>query len=399
MSRYLNLALIAVCFYDALIMLLLPSTAIFILASDGSAARLVVNMVALGIGLSVLCQDGFKPCANKWFAIMAIFMVFSAAHSPNISFESTFTPKDSGLYNFKPMFEVMVFFLMFMGLSSMEIKEGAIERLFRTIAWIAVIYSGYILLQRVGLDQIYRLTGNPQHMSRCPEAGGFIGQPVFAAAFLAMCMPFVIKTRRYWMVALVTAAIFATGNRTAIIACAISSLLIWKKTRIQYPFGYGLAFVVAGIFVFAMLAAIVAHFIYPNLNLVIADCGRLEVWKGLLLDFLSPRFPGIEKTYIFTGFGIGSFSVLFPFYHHSGFLQAHNEYLEILYTMSVGGLILFGLTMAGIFKEIKSHFIAAGLLAISICAMTNAVWHVAQLQFMTVLLAGIGYNRSVKWEA
>ncbi len=101
--------IIAVCFYDVLVAMLLPSTAIFILASDGSMARYIVNISAMSIGLWVLCKEGFRPLTNYWIAGLVLFMVFSAAHSPDIKFESAFTPKDSGLFNFKPMFESLVF--------------------------------------------------------------------------------------------------------------------------------------------------------------------------------------------------------------------------------------------------------------------------------------------------
>jgi hypothetical protein len=331
------------------------------------------------IGIWVLQTQGFKPLNNRWVGILVIFMVFSSAHSPNIKFDSVFIPKDSGIFNFKPMFESLVFFLMFCGVQSMSLSQEQIQKIFKTITITALIYSIYIIIQRLGLDQIYIPVGTElSQLSRNPEAGGFISQPVFAGAFLAMCLPFAIRYKNYIITALILVAIIATGNRTALIACGFVAFAMHPRTH-KY------ILIAVGLYVLAISLAFIS-------NINVNDSGRFTKWHMILEDFYYPAFPGINKANILTGYGIGSFSVLFPFYHNTEWAQAHNELLESFYTMGVVGLSLFVLSMSRLLETIKDNAIFAGLIAIFICSLTNPVWHVAQLQFITILLAGFGLN-------
>lgn len=389
MTNYLHIALWVVFFYDAIIMLLLPSSVQFILGTDGSAARYVVDFMAILIAVSVLLTSGFKRLENKWIGAFLLAMIVSHFHSPNIKVDSTFIPSDFAIYNYKPMFEIVVFFLMFLGVSSIDFNRMLINKIFKSFCWVGVIYGSYILLQRCGLDQFYKITSNQtfDHLSRNPEAGGFISQPVFAAAFLAICLPFLIRNGSLWMCLVVGAGILATGNRSAFVAGIICSLMMFPKFKKA-----SICILIAYISILAL--TLIIHCIKPELNLHYQDNGRLEVWKGLFMDFVKPAFPGINTHYILTGHGIGSFPVLFPFYHHSGFYQAHNELFEIIYGMGIS-FILFILMVKDLLKRLVFDPIFMGILAITICAMTNAVWHIPQLGFVTVLLIGMAYNKTI----
>lgn len=382
MIQYLYIALWIVFFYDAMVMLLLPSSVQFILGTDGSAARYVVDFMSLAIASNVLITSGFKKLENKWIAVFILLMVISHFHSPNINFASTFVPKDMAIYNYKPMFEILVFFLMFVAIASMEFTQDSIKNIFRSLCWIAVIYSVYLIFQRIGLDQIYKVVGNINTLSRNPEAGGFISQPVFAAAFLSLCLPFLIRNSSWWMMGIVSTAIILTGNRSALIASTISAMMM-------NPFWIRLGKISLIGYLVSLLGALLIHCTIPLIHF--QDTGRLEVWKGMFYDFIHPSFPGINAHYILTGHGIGSFSVLFPFFHHSGFYQAHNELFEIIYGMGLCGLIITILMVKDLFKQPLSP-ISISILAISICAMTNPVWHIPQLAFITVFLLGLLYN-------
>lgn len=391
MNNYLHIALWIVLFYDAIVMLLLPSSVNLLAGTDGSAARFAVDMVAIILAGYVLTIKGFNKLENKWSAVFLALMVASHFHSPNIQFDSGFLPKDIAIYNYKPMLEIIIFFLMFMAVSSIELTQFGFNKIAKSLCWIAVIYSAYIVFQRLGIDQLYAITGDQEisQMSRNPEAGGFISQPVFAAAFLATCMPFLVKNKSYWMIGLVMAAIIITGNRSACIAAFIVTLMMskfWIRAGKLLLIAY-VSFLIGSLLICSFL---------PNIHIDFHDTGRLGVWKGLFCDFIHPAFPGVNKHYILTGHGIGSFSVLFPFFHKSGFYQAHNEFFEVIYTTGILGMITFILMAKDIFKRITNKPVVMGILAISICALTNPVWHVPQLAFLTVFLIGLGYNQSFK---
>lgn len=387
----LSIALLLVCFYDAIIIMLIPSSATFLLAGDGMAASMISTLMAISIGLWVLYTFGFKKIQNHWICIFIFFIIFSSFHSPNIQFESVFTPKDPGLFNFKPMFESLVYFLMFMGIASLPYDCNNRGKINITLAYVGLIYSVYIIAQHCGMDQFYKLQDNTfNQLSRQPQDGGFISQPVYAAALLSICLPFIFKFKR-WLIVLPIIAILLTSNRSALSAIAISGiyLLTGNKRYVLY---------ILGAYISLLALAVAIYWAHPNFNFNIESWGRLATWKSVLGDIIHPSFPGVNKAYILTGFGIGSFSVLFPFYHQSPFFQTHNEYLEVLYTLSLIGLFLFIKSIWHIFKTSSDKTFTASLIAISVCAVTNPVWHIPQLQFLTVFLIGMVYNKENSYE-
>ena len=382
-----------ICFYDALVMLLLPSSATMILAADGATSRMVVDITALGIGMWGFYLKGFKPIANRWLIYFVMFMIFSHFHSPNLDYEAGLIPTDMAIYNFKPMFEVLIFLLMFAAISNMNLTSHYRLKIYKSLAWIGAIYSLYIISQRLGLDQIYKMIDmDICHLSRNPECGGFVSQPVYAAMLIAMCLPFAIKYVPKLTILLIVGMI-ATGNRSALIASAILSLVLIKYGR-KYAFWVLFAY---GAFL-GLAEAI--YWVHPDFMTSFhfhedPTTGRLLVWKQMISDFFHPAFPGIHKTYILTGMGIGSFSVFYPFFNHSGWTQAHNEFIETLYTLSFMGLFLFIKIIGHVFKTVTEDCLFMGLMAILVCSFTMPVFHHPQLQFLTVLLAGLAYNKEV----
>ncbi len=267
----------------------------------------------------------------------------------------------------------------------MAITQENIKKILKTIVLTAVVYSVYILVQRAGFDQIYKLvTPDTNTLSRNFELGGFISQPVFAACFLSMLLPFVIKSRNYFFIALVVGAIILTGNRTAMIASGFVGLALCPKTR-------NFIYLILGAYVLAIVGSFIASLF--GITPLLHDTGRFGTWLMVLKDIAHPIFPGVDKFNILTGQGIGAFSTLFPFYHNSGWLQAHNEFLEMFYGMSFIGLGLFILAIYKVLASIYDRYVLAALIAILVCSMTNPVWHIPQIQFMTVLLMGIGLNK------
>lgn len=386
MSKYLHIAIWLVCFYDATILLLLPSTTTIMFSPDGSTVRYVVNILAIGLGMLALNSNGFKKVPSKSIAIFLLIIVISAVHSPNINFSSTFIPNDSGIFNYKPMFEMMVFFIMLMGVYSLDFD---VNKVFNSLAWIGAVYGSYIILQILGIDQLYQINlpgdGQINHLSRNPEAGAFINQPVFAAAFIAICVPFALRIKSWWKVALCLIGILCTGNRSAIVASFLSILFLYKRT-------FTLSVILTWTLGIIIIAIIGLTFIFPQFVNHIPATGRLEVWHNTLINFVNSPFPGIHKGYILTGFGIGSFSVLFPFYNHSGFYQAHLEYLEVLFGLGLFGFIAMIYVIKSIIKIKGDKYIGGSLLAIAICACFNPVWHIPQLQFVSVMLLAIYYK-------
>lgn len=376
-----------VCFFDALILLCLPTTAKVNFATDGSTARYAVDFVCVAIGLLILFQNGWSKLPTRSMGLLLLAILISHFHAPDLHFDSTFMPKDTAIYDYKPLFEIFIFFMFFMGVYSSPITKESLRLLRLTFIWIPTVYAAFMILQRIGLDQFYTLTRDLDycHLSRNPEVGGFICQPVFAAALLAILMPFVIRYGKIWQVILCSIAILSTGNRSALFVITICSFYTsqYRWVAKALIFGY-LIYLITGIFSQMFPDIIHCKFFLEE---------RFIVWKQVISDFTLPAFPGINKAYILTGTGIGSFPVIFPFYHHSGYLQAHNEFLEGLRCLGIigAGLLLF--CLKNIPRENK--VLTTSILASCLLACTNAIWHVPQLAFITVLLIGLAYNKSI----
>lgn len=391
MMNYIHITLWLVFLYDVLVALLLPSTVMFSLGTDGSAARMISTVCAFGIGAFAIYNYGLGKLTNKWILFFLLFIIFSAFHGPNIDVDSIIIPKDSGIYNFKPLFECCLYLLMLMGMISMPLTETQYKKINLTLCWIGIVSSVYVVFQFFGWDQMYKLTDSMHldEMTRHPKMGGFIGQPVFEAALLAMCLPYVCK-HKVWFTPLVLIAIVLTGNRSALIAVLI--MVIWLCS---FKLGRKYTFMAIGAYI-AILALITAiYWVNPHLVSWFDSNGRCITWKMMITDFFHHAFPGINKCYILTGTGIGSFNTLFPFYNNSRFFQAHNEFIEVFYTCSFAGLFLFIMMVRDVFQNLKDDYIFLSLTAIFICALTNPLWHIPQLQFLTVFLVGLAYNKNI----
>lgn len=264
--------------------------------------------------------------------------------------------------------------------------DASLRNLIRqSICWIATLYGAFAVLQRFHLDQLYVLvTPEISHLSRNPEVGGFISQPVFCAALIAICMPFLLRYGKWWQATAAILGILATGNRSALIVTIICALYATQYRNIGK--------ILLATYVSYLILGIILQF-YPMLHLPHMDEERFIIWREILQDFINPKFPGINNSQILTGTGLGSFAIIFPFYHGNGYYQAHNEFLETLRCL---GIVGFGLLVYCLSKiSSKDFVILNAILASCILAMTNAIWHIPQLAFLTVLLVALAYNKNM----
>src|SRR5208282_3838010 len=146
----LIIAVLLVCFFDLFIVLLIPSTETMIFTTDGSAARYAVDFSALFIGLWALYFEGWRSCQSRWLLALMLFLVVSHFHAVNIHFEGAFIPNDLAIYDYKPMLECLIFFMMFMGIYSMKLQEDTVVKIKSSLSWVAIIYGLFAILQRLG---------------------------------------------------------------------------------------------------------------------------------------------------------------------------------------------------------------------------------------------------------
>jgi putative inorganic carbon (HCO3(-)) transporter len=259
------------------------------------------------------------------------------------------------------------------------------------IAVTCAVTAAIALLQYMGLDP-FRLFGwtTPAYGSPRMRVFGTLGNPNFVAALLVAGMPLsiylgkLLKPRALYpvVIALETAAIFATGSRSVI--AALIAMLVWLSALGQFVHWRLLAAV--GLIIVVLIPFMPSRSLKDTLN------GRFYIWR-VTASHLSER-PLV-------GFGPGAFEPKFIEWEtgywrdgqgsedqrkFSGLqAHAHNDYLEILVNNGFAGLFsllfLLGSFFVFAFQQVKGasdNLIAgasAGVIAIASVAMVDFPLH------------------------
>ncbi|MBU2051422.1 MAG: O-antigen ligase family protein [Gammaproteobacteria bacterium] len=356
---------------------------------DSREPKLAMALVfALALSLTGLYQGVLKPVRNKWLLFLMGFFLINIwlCPKPIIPYAGTII---GAFWVWEPFCYALIFFLMYVTLSSLIYNAKEKEILFNIMAWVGLIMSIYVFLQFFGIDQFYSITGKHEAMrTPCGFVGGTLGHPTVVSSFIGMIIPIALFLKKYWFASIMILAVLATKSNVAIGAMIASLVFLYalkdQKTAVL---------VAITSFIFILLA-ISAYIYIPQFRPFIGDSGRFGVWQNILKDVNSPIAEGAKQRYPYTGLGIGSFKYIFHV-KHSGviipFFQAHNEYLEILFTMGIAGLGLFVMSLwtalvGKITRERK--FLLTSFACIAIAAGGTFVWHLgAHIYYSIVILA------------
>lgn len=167
------------------------------------------------------------------------------------------------------------------------------------------------------------------------------------------------------------AALFVRNATTVL--CFSGGLLFYILCKYRNKWIYSASFIIAVLTVLFLI--FVKH---PNLD-------RLPIWQAMVPQIL--KHPLV-------GFGLDSFRMLKVIIHERvPVLEAHNDYLQILFELGGIGLILFlGFVGSIFYKFFKFGFsnrqlcIMSGLIAYLISGLTIFPMHLAQLSFYAVVM-------------
>jgi len=252
-----------------------------------------------------------------------------------------------------------------------------------------------MILQYFGIDQFFYLRDLPiSSLPPSARVGGTMGHPTIVAPFVAMIIPLALYFKKYLFAVLMIVAVIMTKSCVAIIALILSLLFILSlKNR----------FLMVGIILISILTGVLVRDLYicnPKIKkfINVSSSGRLNVWKLAFSDITKPLDKEKGNAYPLTGFSPGTFYYLFHIRHSDGvwdFLQAHNEYLELMYDTGIVGLCLFLCVLINlIWKNILDglnryrQYLLFSLVYISICAGGTFVWHIAPIIIYSGIIAG-----------
>lgn len=316
---------------------LLAIVPFFILPNmDTREPKMVLALVgAVAVILTVFYLGQFKSVKNKWFLAFLAYLPICIFFSPKPGIALMGMPV-ANFWVWKASLVFVIFSLFIISIYSIDFKFSDKLLLLKIMFWCGFIMSLYMILQFFGLDQFFTLQNLP--VSSLPPSaviGGTMGHPTIVSPFVAMLIPLGLYFRKYIFVGVMIIAVCLTKSYIGIGAMVLSLIILFalrnRKSLI--------------IFTALLLLTVSIVFINPKAKQVIINraSGRIEIWNNIIQDISKPIVKEQNNTYPFTGFSPGSFYYIFHARHPSNpsFLQAHNEYLELLYDTGIIGLVIF----------------------------------------------------------
>lgn len=354
---------------------------------------------AVALSMVEIHNHGLKPQKNKWVLLFLAYLPIHIYLAPAPTIDLGGMP----VYNFwcwRPSFKILCFGLLFFTISSHTFLESEYKKVLKTILWVTTIVALYHVAQFFYTDQF---------MKQCADGdwgriGGFINNPVLTAPFVAIGLPIAIYFKDWLKATVIAIGVIIPDCQIAWIA-AVFSVLIYlalknKKTFIIY----------SSIFISACALFSFLYFTNVDFNNKFDDHERFHHWAQIFKDWtgaLDAR-NDIMNIFSLTGRGIGSFLYVYHIEHPggtttpNGFYQAHNDLLELGYTMGFVGLFLFIAALFLVLTWIATRHLSmpgraifASLCAIFICAQTGFVLQIGSFCFYAVVLAGLLHNPSV----
>lgn len=365
---------------------------------------------AFCISLCSIYRGGIKAIKNKWLLFFLGYLLLSIYFSPKPMI-TLFNKDFSNFWVWKPMFDILVFFLMFLSISGIDFSKEDIGKIFMVMVWVGFVMAIYCILQALGIDQFYDDKGvysGMRDLFNVNHICGTLGNATIVSPFIAMLIPMALFLKRYFFAIVMFIAVCLTRSQVAIGAMLISLLFLFStKGKKQFISSLLITIILISSFT-------IGYFKNDKVRNFINDKNRFKTWYLICEDLITPitieKDKGkISNKYPFTGFGMGTYSVVFPIKHNTNMGQAHNDYLELAYNTGIIGFSLFlgaifymfimNLSINDIFTKKTNIYITtllSSFVCIAICAAGTFVWQLGATIFYSVIIAGLLHNDSLK---
>lgn len=377
----------------------------------GMDMRLPKEILALGIAFAIGLlgfSEGVKGFKNKWLLIFLAFTFVSTYFAPHFGIKLFDKFDITNFWIWQSQFYLLVYSLMLIVISGIEFTKKEIQ-LTLNIMWVCgFIMSLYIFIQYLGFDQFFGITTpekNPdiKHLTM-PLLAGCLGNSTVVSPYIAMLIPIALYMRRYFFAGCMGTAVWLCDSKVALLAMIISTscFFILKFQKI-------------GIIIICSLVLVSAIIGLQWKEKIVTlaqsqDNGRFGVWTNILKDFTSPPLEeeGSSQKFCITGFGSGSYPYVHPIRFKTRFINAHNDYLEILYNWGIVGTGLFLIALFVFFKDIYKSLmdywderivtLLTSFLCIALCALGTFPWQIGTLIFYTIVVVGLLQNDNLTGE-
>lgn len=389
-------------FYDILLKVLpysLPT------ATDTRMAKIYIGLVlALAIGIFHIFEKGFRPCKNIWVFLFILYIPINISMAPQ--FPININGIDAtNMWVWKPFSIFLCYFLMFMGVQSMDISHKVIKNIFTVCSFCAATMSAYIVIQSFGADQFFDPI-NGKYFDQIPQKSivGTLGQPTIVSPFIAMIIPMALYLKRYLIACLMCVAVVLTLSEVAIFAMLVSlmvySVFIFRRKGVIVIL---LSLIIAGS-LFAGMCQVYPGTFQATKERVLIDNGRFGLWKSIVKKVSFEKIGNESPTARpITGIGIGTYQVIGKPMLQTRFDKAHNEFIEVFCWGGIVGLwffIMFLWRQArycfqwGENKPEKYALISSAV-CILICSLGTFVFQLGPHCFYSVLIVGLLSNKNL----
>ncbi len=348
---------------------------------------------ALSIGLLAVFNGEVRKFNNKWFILIPIYLLFSLMMSPH--FDMYVNNVESGdFYFWKPFSQVLCFALMIFAVSGIKIN---FEEIIKVMVICGTVMAGYVILQKLGLDQFWMPKQGGEFTSvRSYTLGGNLGQPTLLSSWLVMMVPLAFYLKKYWMAFLMIAACLLTQGAMVLMSLGLIFLItiFYLYKEIRKP--------LLGILIFLSIIGLFLFFGNKHVRDIAVDRmdGRSEVWKNTIKDIRDGQIDASHK-YPLTGIGFGRFPFISPDRHKSIFCQVHNDPLEFAYDCGIFGEYLLIAGISFMIITVCSNLtplvfsILLSFIAILFCSLGSFPFQLGAHQFYASLLVGFLNNDSI----
>lgn len=355
--------------------------------------------LALALGLLAVYEGKLKAFRNKWVLFFLGYMLLNFYFAPKPEVRM-FDMNVSIFWVWRPMFVIMCFALMLFTISSLEFTQEDRKRMLNIMVWSGFIISLYMFVQRLGFDQWFmHIGGNLKEELTPGNVGATLGNPVVASSLLILIIPVALYLRKFGKAFAMALAVCITESQMAIGSMFLGIIAIYAlKNERRFIFVISLLIIAVGIIAALWLK-------YPQeARKHISDKDRFRMWTEVVKDLKDPIVENSVARYPLTGYGMGSFAMIFPLKHKSEygrFSQAHNDYVELLFNTGIIGIVLFLSAIGKLFKDNfvecradrEKRYLLGSFICIAICATGLFVFQLGAHAYFTVVILGLLNNK------
>jgi hypothetical protein len=372
-------------FYEIFLYFFIPGRAYPYFENMRITKDFISLLSCLTIGSLILTQHGFKQVTNIWIPAFLCFLIICLYKAPVTSVIIDGANFDK-MWNWHAMFKVFSYAFLFFAVSSINLDEKFINTLVRVLAYCGFTMAIIMLIQKFNMDQVfktlpYEIIGLPKN----PEMGGTVGQATLSAPFIVMCLPFIVKIKKYFHGIIMIAAIVLSGSAFALLALCVSIIsLISKNFKVA---------IILSIIIGCLSFPIVKHFKKD----LLVDNGRFAIWSETAKEPLIGRFA-------ITGAGLGAYKYLFALKKGNTWYSAHNEYLQLFWTTGLIGCFIVFMMIKQFIKDtalvenINTKYFLTALLSASVVSFGTFPLQLSVYQYYITIMIGVLYALSCNKE-